>query len=1174
LIRNTVVIESFVKVDGTLQKFTNRALVVTHKQIVVNTHCIMDECTLVFHLGKVRPSGCAPTVTIEVKPSMVQHFCNSDVSIITTDALPSLFLDLRPCIALRSFAGTQPAHYYIKQMDGTMKVVGVNGVTRGRWYDAKYSYYAIEGHPETPTVTGDCGSPLVMNTGYGPTIVGIHSIYSPSRGTTGAVPIWNEMFDVGSVAQCGTLKTIAPLTEDSKLFTDYMDEGSIMTHGATKQFRACNTSRGGKTSIAEFLFEEGPKVGLPITDRLVKPYMDSWRPQQKALRGYLNPAENIDEPRLHLCADKIVDYIMSNLTEEDKADIHPVPLDVAVNGYPGVPNIDSQKFSTSAGYGHKGPKKSYLLHLEDPDNKPFAYLDSENPSDKLELDELVFQSVWQDYRRYSDDIESKMDEMWESYKRGIRWHAIFSAQLKDEMVTKKKYEMFKTRVFFMCSVELLTLLRMSTLGLSRVMVRRKDIFKIAVGLNAHSEEWQQMYEQTTIHGLDCFIAGDFVGFDKIMSYLIMKVGVGIFVKIIRLCGNFPEDVLFALETMLEDVINPSVDFFGELLTFLNGEVSGHQLTTFLNCIVNLLLHVYVFETLREERGSDEDFFKVVEFRSLGDDVFQAVAKLARWYNHTTIQRVFASINIEYTMADKESASIPFIPVEEVTFLKRTFAKHEAFQWHVAPLEKDSIYKMLCYRIKSNAVHESAQLASAICSAMTEAFYHGKEFFDKLDALIEAAPKDRELALQMQITPRPTWYEMVNRFLRASPNMVARHGGIAAFDLGPSQKDPNSSSYCSPEDTVHQCGERMDCSSFRASGRSPQVSFQRGAKHDSKIGHKPDQIEFTGLDENKRLSKNTMKYGVPLQYTSLKDLQPSVRPMTMKAYNRVYRRARWRVDPYGSTEFQSTPMAMETSSVPETADSVQTSTDQTTIFANEPVGEELDMQVPFNRVGGPMKMDASLGEFLKRPTQIYQYRWLENGAAGWKFDIFPWDLYFNTPAIKNKLQGFKLLRANLKLKVLVNGSPFYYGRLGLFYRPMARQITDTCPVGTVANLFQIPVSQRPGIYVDPQSTSVAEMTLPFFWPYAWQDTALRTNMQDLGTLSGVQFAELRSANGVTTTGIDITIYAWAENFELAGPTAISVLQTDKVAKMSGAASRVVKNIACARCRLTQAAYPNC
>jgi hypothetical protein len=64
------------------------------------------------------------------------------------------------------------------------------------------------------------------------------------------------------------------------------------------------------------------------------------------------------------------------------------------------------------------------------------------------------------------------------------------------------------------------------------------------------------------------------------------------------------------------------------------------------------------------------------------------------FNHTSIQAVFASWGIKYTMAEKEADSVPFQTIDEVSFLKRSFRFHPQLNSVVAPIERESLTKKI------------------------------------------------------------------------------------------------------------------------------------------------------------------------------------------------------------------------------------------------------------------------------------------------------------------------------------------------------------------------------------------------------------------------------------------------------------------------------------------------
>jgi hypothetical protein len=184
--------------------------------------------------------------------------------------------------------------------------------------------------------------------------------------------------------------------------------------------------------------------------------------------------------------------------------------------------------------------------------------------------------------------------------------------------------------------------------------------------------------------------------------------------------------------------------------------------------------------------------------------------------------------------------------------------------------------------------------------------------------------------------------------------------------------------------------------------------------------------------------------------------------------------------------------------------------------------------------------ADLAGYLSRPVKIASIAWLEGSLLDTAID--PWGLFFNDTYIKKKLDNFSRLRCDLHLKFVINASPFYYGCARAAWRPMHFPIR----VGSTRPEDRIPFSQAPGIYLEPSKMSSAEMVLPFLWPGAWLDVGDASQFSDMGDLDFVEYAPLKSANGVTGTGITISVYAWATNIKLCGPTTGLALQSDEYA----------------------------
>jgi hypothetical protein len=126
-----------------------------------------------------------------------------------------------------------------------------------------------------------------------------------------------------------------------------------------------------------------------------------------------------------------------------------------------------------------------------------------------------------------------------------------------------------------------------------------------------------------------------------------------------------------------------------------------------------------------------------------------------------------------------------------------------------------------------------------------------------------------------------------------------------------------------------------------------------------------------------------------------------------------------------------------------------------------------------------------------------------------------------------------LRCNLKLKILVNGNPFYYGRALVSYNPYLFQ--DHITINRA--FFEqdlVQASQKPHFMLDPTTSQGGELTLPFIWPENWLDVTTANWEDDMGFVNIHDFDILRHANGGTDP-ISVVVFAWAENVNLSIPT---------------------------------------
>ena len=171
-------------------------------------------------------------------------------------------------------------------------------------------------------------------------------------------------------------------------------------------------------------------------------------------------------------------------------------------------------------------------------------------------------------------------------------------------------------------------------------------------------------------------------------------------------------------------------------------------------------------------------------------------------------------------------------------------------------------------------------------------------------------------------------------------------------------------------------------------------------------------------------------------------------------------------------------------------------------------------------------------FLERQVLIKTYQWQIGTTLFEEFD--PWSLFFENKRVINRLINFKLLRAKLHVKFLINGNAFYYGRAIASYTPLHLHDQRTRMRLGVQEDF-VEASQRPHIYLDPTTSTGGELVLPYFHPRnaleipkrQWQEMGLIT-LADLNPLA------ITTDN---TEPISISVMAFATDVDISVPTSV-------------------------------------
>jgi len=596
--------------------------------------------------------------------------------------------------------------------------------------------------PDAITKKGDCGAILLALTPSGPVLVGVHLWLC--IGTNNASMSYNlcgkkfgkiisaqspKLDNLGKVGELQALHPKSPIQ-----FLD--DLGGMQVFGSFSGFRTSVKSRVQETIGASYL-----KLNYGFQHTHGPPVMAGREVKYLHLQSFKRINASVPEYQAELACAVLLQHVLEH---SDEWQAYQISQRDAVNGVPGVRFIDRIPISTSCGFPYKTPKYNKIHPVVDDDW-----------TSELEVDE---------------DIQADIDFIMYRWSRGERAMPVFTAALKDEPRKFSKIESKSTRIFYGGPAGLIIAERMIFTWFTRLVQTHPLVFMQAPGMDATGSQWNLL-----LHWMkrsDQWIAGDMKEFDISMIIQFLRMA---YKFIILLAKHLEADASHVqqMEAAAEDLINPMVDYFGDLIMGTGKNPSGHALTVIINGLVNAFYMIWCFLTLHPKAdiqnryytlGLGEEFFQDVRAMFYGDDNFMNVVESNKWFNHTAISELLRSVRVTYTMADKDRESVPFIPLSEVSFLKRSFRFEEAVNGYVAPLELASVHKALMLTIPSKMVSLEKAYADCIVSQNDTMWHHGRDEFERFQLLLFDLIQALELESYF-VRPLLSFDELTNRWLK-------------------------------------------------------------------------------------------------------------------------------------------------------------------------------------------------------------------------------------------------------------------------------------------------------------------------------------------------------------------------------------------------------------------------
>jgi len=810
-------------------------------------------------------------------------------------------------------------------------------------------------------------------------------------------------------------------------------------------------------------------------------YIGSWKPWHDDATKLLQPTDMNLDVLGHAYADfekHIFAFLDQN--QEYKDILSPMSRVATLSGVDGCRGIDAIKLATSAGFPRCKPKSNYVFVSEE---------EHENITRPLD----VSPEIWAEVSKLEDVLA-----------RGERVYFIHRINLKDEPT---KLEKDKVRTFAGCSLECLILIRMYFLPIAKMMMDHPDVFECAIGINAHGPEWTELTNRMMKHGADRTIAGDYKDYDTRMWCYLVLLAFGIFINIAKWAG-YSDRQITIMRGIATELAYGLTDYNGEYVMFLIQNLSGHGLTVFINNLVNSIYQRYAyydiwaalasgdnswinglkqhlnmddagFETFKRvymsniPDGYPKPFAENVSLVCYGDDNKMSVSRDINYFNHCTISYSLGKCGIGYTMADKTSESVPFIHASECGFLKRHGVWSEEFQQFLAPLELKSLFKTLQSSLVSKVLSREQQAVEAIDSVSRELFYHGEDVFNDWRSKLELVVDDCDLRSYFKDRSLHTYDYLKSEYVRKYLCTSDIKNSCASNSIDEIAKTEvivlDTQSH---ESTWYQSGDKALLFQGSAAylGRSSPAQRIRPHDDDNHSHYVVNERVATTTTSNKVNNISSMMGPEQHQTVVFRDGTPQWESSIVGAYDETRQ-----------------------------------------------VG--MDQSVPIE-------------SFFSRPVKVVLPDWVPGSATPYEFTLNPWSTFFFNKRISNRISNYNLLQATMKVKIIINGNAFYYGRLMADYAPLANYRTlDNFNTSIGANL--VSASQRSHLYINPTTSQGGEMHLPFIWP----KNALSIPTGDVQNMGNVYFREvnpLKHANG-STTPVSIIVYVWAEDVVLSVPT---------------------------------------
>jgi len=328
----------------------------------------------------------------------------------------------------------------------------------------------------------------------------------------------------------------------------------------------------------------------------------------------------------------------------------------------------------------------------------------------------------------------KVDELIDNLDKHIVPAVVVEFSPKDEVRPVEKLSVFKTRLFSVADFSYNIVMRMFLMPLITYMLSTPLTSECYGTINAGSKQWNDLGNHVFICSdgseAEC-IDMDFKSFDASHDMKMIQL-VAIFFYLLAIRCHYGQKAADKVYLLISALKVQELYYLLDVILKVKGLPSGVIVTLILNSIVNSTLMRMAWIELVPDIPVSQ-FQKYVHAATTGDDNACGVHPIviAR-YNFSTIKVKYNEWGYDVTPANKSSLNTATVSKDELVYLKRRFVKWDD-GFYRAPLERDSIWKSLCFERLDQGTTSTQRLLDTSKGCQREAYLHGREFFEDVQS---------------------------------------------------------------------------------------------------------------------------------------------------------------------------------------------------------------------------------------------------------------------------------------------------------------------------------------------------------------------------------------------------------------------------------------------------------